>query len=140
MVVRVTLDSSVFIAALRKEEQEHDSCLNILEKVKNGIYVAIEPYTVLIEVVAAIKRRTGSSELAMNVKRFMESLDTIYFLELVRSRTDKCAEICEKLSVKGMDSIVIQTAMENGAILVTLDKEMEGRARKLVKTVKPSEL
>lgn len=138
--MQVTLDSSIFIAALRKEELEHDSCFNILEKVKNGVYVAIEPYTVLIEVVAAIKRRTGSSELATNVKRFMESLDTVYFLELVRSRADKCAEICEKLSVKGMDSIVIQTAMENGAILVTLDKEMDGRARKIVKVAKPSEL
>ncbi len=138
--MRVTLDSSVFIAALRKEEPAHDSCLGILEKVKNGVYVAIEPYTVLIEIVAAIKRRTGSSELAMNVKKYIHSLDTIYFLELVKSRADKCAEVCEKLSVRGMDSIVIQTALENGTLLVTLDKEMEERARKLVKAAKPSEL
>lgn len=140
MVTVLTLDSSVFIAALRKEERAHNDCLKLLENIKNGNYAAVEPYTVLVEIAAAVKRRTGSSELASNIKKYLESLDSIYFLELTKDRADRCAEICEKLSVKGMDSIVIQIAQENNAILVTLDKEMEEQAKKIIKTAHPHEI
>lgn len=136
----LTLDSSVFVAALRKEERAHDACLRLLEKVKNGNYIAIEPYTVLIEIVAAVKRRTGSSELASKIRTYLESMDNVVFLELVKNRADDCAKICEKLFVRGMDSIVIQTACENNAILVTLDREMEEQAEKMTKTAPPDKL
>lgn len=139
MVTLVTLDSSVFIAALREEEAAHSACIRLLEDVKDGKYLAIEPYTVLVEIVAAVKRRTGSSELAANIKQYLELLDGIFFLELTKSRADECAKICEKLAVRGMDSIVIQTALENDAVLITLDKEMENQAKKLIKTCAPGE-
>ncbi|MGC8931648.1 MAG: hypothetical protein ACP5K6_08995 [Dictyoglomus sp.] len=59
----LTLDSSIIIAALREQEEKHDICFGVLEKVKNGEYIAIEPYIVLVEVTAAIRRRTGSKNL-----------------------------------------------------------------------------
>ncbi len=62
MVERITIDSSVIIAALREQEPKHKECKSLLQKVKNGDYIAIEPYIVLIEVTAAIKRRTGSNK------------------------------------------------------------------------------
>jgi len=41
----VTLDSSVIVAALRKTEVHHYRCLSLLEKVKDGFYSAVEPYS-----------------------------------------------------------------------------------------------
>jgi len=64
----LTLDSSVIVAAFRENEKKHKKCLKLLEKVKNGQHTAVEPYTVLVEITAAIKRRTGSEELAETVK------------------------------------------------------------------------
>ena len=54
----------------------------MLEKIKDGEYIAIEPYIVLIEIVAAIKRRTGSTELAKRVKNDFLAIDTINFTDL----------------------------------------------------------
>ena len=80
MVIYVTLDSSVIVAALREQEKKHEECKRVLEKVKDGKLIALEPYTVLVEVVAAIKRRTGSTPLAERVKNDLQDIDTINFL------------------------------------------------------------
>ena len=47
--------------------------------VKDAEYFAVEPYTVLVEVVAAIKRRTGSEQLAEKVRNNLQEIDSIYF-------------------------------------------------------------
>ncbi|MGC9003020.1 MAG: hypothetical protein ACP5J9_08760 [Dictyoglomus sp.] len=78
----LTLDISIIIAALREQEEKHDICFGVLEKVKNGEYIAIEPYIVLVEVMAAIRRRTGSKKLAEKVRFYLKDIDSIHFLEL----------------------------------------------------------
>ena len=88
----LVLDSSVIIAALRKPEKKHQECLNLLQRIKSGQFIALEPYSVLVEVVAAIKRRTGSTELAMRVKRDLQDINTLKFLELTPCRADDAAE------------------------------------------------
>jgi predicted nucleic acid-binding protein len=68
-VKRLTIDSSVIIASLLKKEPRHKEALEIWNAVLSGRNVAVMPYSVLVEVVAAIKRRTGSESLAMEVKQ-----------------------------------------------------------------------
>lgn len=36
MVERITIDSSVIVAALLEKEKKHQECKSLLEKVKNG--------------------------------------------------------------------------------------------------------
>lgn len=95
----LTLDSSIIIAALREQEEKHNICLEVLEKVKNGEYVAIEPYTVLVEVSSAIRRRTGSKKLAEKVRFYLRSIDSIHFLELDSYRAEEASKVAEELSV-----------------------------------------
>jgi predicted nucleic acid-binding protein len=52
----LTLDSSVIVAGLREDEEKHEECRKLMEKVKEGEYVAFEPCTVLIEVAARYKK------------------------------------------------------------------------------------
>lgn len=124
MVSYLTLDSSIIVAALRKEEEKHEECKELLERIVKGEFIALEPYTVLVELVAAIRRRTGSEELSDRVKRDIENIDTIYFLELTKQRVDKAAKIAYKSGIRGMDAIVVQIAEENKSILLSLDIEM----------------
>jgi len=98
----VTLDSSVIIAALRKQEERHKECRSLLEKVKDGKFIALEPYIVMIEVIAAMRRRTGSKQLAERVKNDLRSIDTIKFLDLVSFRAEEATEIATEMSVRGM--------------------------------------
>jgi len=107
VVAYLTLDSSIIVAALRKQEEKHSECRSLLERVKDGEFVALEPYTVLIEVVAAIRRRTGSKDLAHRVKNDLQNIEAIRFLELTPARARLAAEIAEEIGVRGMDAIVL---------------------------------
>jgi len=122
----------VIVAALRKQEVHYEAAKKLLEKIKDGEYIAIEPYIVLIEIVAAIKRRTGSTELAKRVKNDFLAIDTINFTDLVSTRANDASEIAMNLGVRGMDAIVIQTAKEFNVPLITLDMEMIEKAKSFV--------
>jgi predicted nucleic acid-binding protein len=130
----VTLDSSVIVAALRKTEVHHDRCLSLLEEVKDGFYSAVEPYIVLVEIAAALKRRTGSQKLSERVIKDILTIDTIFFLDLDAARANRAVEIAQRFSVRGMDAIVIQIAEEFDATLLSLDYEIIGNVAGLVKT------
>jgi len=132
MVERITIDSSVIVAALLDREKKHNECRNLLEKVKNGEYIAIEPYIVLVEIVAAIKRRTGSSYLAERVKEDLCDINSIVFLDIVSTRAHQAADIAKEIGVRGMDAIVIQAAKEFNAPLVSLDREMLERSKSII--------
>jgi predicted nucleic acid-binding protein len=131
-IVLICLDSSVIVAALRKQEPHHKAARILLKKVRDGEYIAIEPYIVLIEIVAAIKRRTGSYELARRVKDNLLAMDTINFTELESSRANEAADIAMNLGVRGMDAIVIQIAKEFAIPLFTLDNEMIEKSGSLI--------
>jgi predicted nucleic acid-binding protein len=127
----LVLDSSVIVAALRKEESKHVECKRMLERVKSGEILALEPYTVLVEVVAAIRRRTDSRKLAERVKR--DLLHILDFWEFTSFRAEKACDLANKTAVRGMDAIIIQIAEEFDAPLVSLDKEMMEKAKSLIK-------
>jgi predicted nucleic acid-binding protein len=133
MVARITIDSSVIVAALHENEVKHKECKSLFEKVKNGEYLAIEPFIVLVEVVAAIKRRTGSSHLAERVKTDLCNIDSIVFMEVVSYRAHEAADIAKEIGVRGMDAIVIQIAREFNVPLVSLDSEMLERSKSIIR-------
>lgn len=138
--MQICLDSSVIVAALRKQEVHHNAAIDILEKVKNGEYIAIEPQIVLVEVAAAIKRRTGSTELANRVMDDLLAIDTIHFTDLESRRAGDATEIAINIGVRGMDAIVIQIAKEFNIPLITLDMEMIEKSRLFVDARFPDEL
>ena len=82
MVKRLTIDSSVIIASLLKDESRHKEALTIWQDVLKGKSFAIMPYSVFVEIVAAIRRRTGSEKLALEVKNELVSIETVAFVVL----------------------------------------------------------
>jgi predicted nucleic acid-binding protein len=132
IAVFVTLDSSVIIAALRKQEEKHIQCQSLLKKVKDAQYIAIQPYTVLVEVAAAIRRRTNSQRLARLVKELLQGIDTVNFVELEAGRADAAADVAARAGLRGMDAIVVQVAEEFDTTLVSLDQEMMDKAKCVV--------
>jgi len=67
MVKLVTVDSSVIISTLLSNEKRHEEACQIWSKVLSGETPAVMPYSVLVEVVASIRWRTGSELLAFEV-------------------------------------------------------------------------
>jgi len=128
---RLTLDSSVIIASLLEKEPRHREALEIWSTILSGNNIAIMPYSVLVEVVAAIKRRTGSESLAMEVKQELLNIETISFVILDDKSAVEAADLTAKTGVRGMDALVIQVSKEFETELVTFDDEMTEKIKSL---------
>ncbi len=127
-----TIDSSVIVASLREGERAHQKSKAFITEVIEGEHTAYESAIVPVEVTAAIKRRTDSRELARQVKKHLLNLDSLIFCELSKSRMQSAARIAEKVSLRGMDAIIAQIAQEKDTSLVTLDKELKNKAKRIV--------
>lgn len=126
----VTIDSSVVIASLLKSEPRHKEALKIWQRVLLGKDAAIMPYSVFVEIVAAIRRRTGSVELATEVKKEIMSIQNVSFVVLDDESAGHAADIAARTGVRGMDALVIQVADEYGTTLISFDEEMIRKAEK----------
>ena len=126
---RLTLDSSVIIASLLEKEPRHREALDIWGTILSGNNVAIMPYSVLVEVVAAIKRRTGSESLALEVKEELLNIETISFIILDDKSAVEAADLAAKTGVRGMDALLIQVAKEFGTELISFDEEMMSKSK-----------
>jgi len=132
VVKRLTLDSSVIISSLLKNEPRHKEALKLWESVLSGKNFAVLPYSVLVEVVAAIKRRTGSKEMALEMMKQLLDIEAVSFVPLDDKSAICAAELAAQTGVRGMDALVIQVAREFEAELVTFDEEMLKKAKKVL--------
>ena len=129
---RLTIDSSVIIASLLKKEPRHKEALEIWNAILSGRNVAIMPYSVLVEVVAAIKRGTGSESLAKEVKQELLNIETISFVILDDKSAVEAADLAAKTGVRGMDALLVQVAKEFGTELISFDEEMMSKVVSLL--------
>ena len=126
---RLTVDSSIIVSSLLENESRHKEALKIWDAVLAGKNVAIIPYSVFVEVVAAVRRRTGSEELAREVGKQLLEIEAVFFVGLDDKSAQDAAEIAVKTGVRGMDALVLQVARDFGAELKSFDEEMIAKAR-----------
>jgi predicted nucleic acid-binding protein len=132
MVKRITLDSSVIVSSLLEKEPRHKEAFEIWTTVVSGKYFAIMPYSVFVEVVAAVRRRTGSEKLAREVKLKLLNIETISFVALDDKSANQAADLAAKIGVRGMDALVIQVSREFDTELASFDEEMMAKAAELL--------
>jgi predicted nucleic acid-binding protein len=133
VVEELTIDSSIIVASLLEQEKGHSKAFEVWAKVLTGKAVAIMPYTVLVEVVAAVRRRTRDEKLALKIKKELLSASTVNFAIVDPGAALEASDIAVETGMRGMDAIVVQTAKEYGTSLVTLDKEIISKAAGIVK-------
>lgn len=133
MVRRLTVDSSVIISSLLKNEPRHKEALEIWEAILKGKSFAIMLFSILVEVVAAIRRRTGSEELAIEIKKELISTYNIAFVILDDKAAMEAADIAAKTGLRRMDALVVQVAKKFGSELISFDEEMTRKAKVILK-------
>ncbi|MBI5794012.1 PIN domain-containing protein [Candidatus Uhrbacteria bacterium] len=131
--MQLVIDSSVFVAAFREQEKDSAVCFRLLTQLEQGKLTAIIPVSVLLEVVAAIARRTSDVELARRIGSRLVSFSSVSFIDLSIFRTLQYLDLTAELRLAGMDAIVVGTAKEFNLPLVTLDKEIQRRAGETVR-------
>ena len=137
MVEEATLDSSVLVSALVKEDVFRTTARRIMEKIFEGQYHVTTSAIVPVEVCGSISRRAGVNKaiLAKNQLFKWESMNLIAFSELTGKRREEATELAIKLKMSGMDAIVVQAAKEKGGVFVTFDEEMAEKAKTTVEVL-----
>jgi len=133
----VTLDSSVLVSALVKEDEFRPIARRIMEKIFSGQYHSTTSAVVFVEVCGAISRRAGVDK-AISAKNQLikwEDLNLTAYSKLARERREEAAELTIKLKMRGIDAIVVQVAKEKKRTLITFDEEMAEKAKAVVKVL-----
>lgn len=128
----LTIDSSVVVASLLAHDPRHREALVLMEQVLQGGMRAVMPCSVLVEVVAAIRRQTGSEQAALEVEETLLAAGGILFLDITRKTARDAARLAASIGVKGMDALVVQTALDHHAQLVSFDEEMLRKSRSVL--------
>ena len=128
---KLTIDSSVIIASLLEKEPRHQEALKIWESILSGESIAIMAYSILVEVVAAIRRRTGSKDLACEVRKEILEIENLSFVVLDQKAALEASDLAIRTGVRGMDALVIQVVREFETELITFDEEMIQKAGKV---------
>ncbi|MGQ9597678.1 MAG: type II toxin-antitoxin system VapC family toxin [Thermoproteota archaeon] len=118
----LTLDSNVFIAALKADEPYGDRCAEIISKVP-GMFILSEPSIVYQEVCGTLARRVGM-DVASSAKSYLDQiLQPRLVVDCSAVYCVKAYPLCSEFNIYAMDALYLRVALDSGAIIVSLDKE-----------------
>jgi predicted nucleic acid-binding protein len=118
----LTLDSNIFIAALKKDETYTEQCADVLSKVPKE-FVLTEPSLVYQEVCGTLARKI-SLETAMKAKKQLDlSIDPKLLTSCDKKLCSSAFTLCSKYEIYAIDALYLEVALANHAVLVSLDKK-----------------
>ncbi|WP_373059767.1 type II toxin-antitoxin system VapC family toxin [Gemmatimonas sp.] len=137
--MKVTLDASVWLAALSPAERDHAECASLVSSLlKRGVALH-QPGLFVIEVCATIARRTRNRALANEAGRATLEVPGLVVHALDHEMAAEAAEIAAACALRGADALYVATARRMNATLVTLDHELHERAEPMAAVRTPSE-
>ena len=117
----LTLDSNVMIAALKKDEPQSDQCAELLQKIPIEFLLS-EPNIIYLEVCGALARRVGSEVAAEARKELDRMISPDRLAQCDKSFCLSAYQLCQEYEVYAIDALYLKTALDNRAILVSLDR------------------
>jgi len=135
--MKVTLDASVWLAAFSPAERDHADCALLVSLLIERGAELHQPGLFVIEVCAAIARRTRNRTLAIEAGRISLDMPGLVVHALTHELAAKAAEIAADCALRGADAVYVATAQDMNATLVTLDRELLERAAHVVKVRTP---
>lgn len=121
---QLTIDSSVIVSYLLKNEEYSTAAMGIWERVLVDKIRCFQPSICLVEISSAIKRRTSNNELVNHVLKELRRLSHVKFIELNDNRILKTTELIKEYGLKSLDSIYLAVSLEFNTELITFDKEI----------------
>lgn len=137
--MRVTLDASVWLAAISTGEREHARCSALIESLIEQRVPLQQPGLFVIEVCATIARRTRNRMLALAAGEATLASPYLTLYPLDHALASEAADIAATCALRGADAVYVATARHAGATLLTLDAEVRERASGVVAVQTPHE-
>ncbi len=141
MDVMVVIDASIWVSQLRPQDANHDAGRLWMERyiATGGLLVA--PVFLMIEVAAAISRRTGEPALARKAiedLNILKTINAIQFVSLDSVLIQAAVNIATDLQLRAGDAVYVAVAQQLNLPLVSWDKEQLERAGNLLTAYTPS--
>ena len=134
-----TIDASVFVAAVRLEEEQYAASREFLQQVRAQTTDVFCPCLVLPECAAAIARPTGDTALAEELTILVESFPRLHLVALDLPLAHRAVQIATAYRLRGADAVYAAVAEAFGATLIAWDAEMLKRALAVVPTLTPAQ-
>lgn len=135
----VTLDASVWLAAMSAGEREHARCAALVESLVARGATLHQPGLFVIEVCAAVARRTRDRALALAAGEATLTTPGLTLHALDHDLAAGAAEVAATCALRGADAVYVATARHAGATLLTLDAEVRERAAGVATVLAPAE-
>lgn len=140
MATRLTIDTSVYLNALRPDEVGHAASRAVIDRLKDEDVLVILPTLVLTEVASALGRAGSSERAAMAAIGEIRALPGTTLLPLSHRLAYAAAEIGARYRLRGSDAVFAAVALQHDATLVTLDREQLERVAAVITTSTPEQL
>jgi len=137
--LKVTLDASVWLAALSPAERDHAECASLVASFLERGAALHQPGLFVIEVCATIARRTRDRALAIEAGRATLGVPGLVVHALDHEMAAEAAEIAAACALRGADAVYVATARRVDATLLTLDREVRQRAEPMAAVRTPGE-
>jgi len=134
----VTIDASVLVAAAAPDDPARAESMAFLAAVLGGGHPIHQPTLTLVEVAAAVGRRTQDVDLAREAGLRLLEMPGLVLDALDLDAAADAALLASAARLRGADAIYAATARRQGSTLVTLDAELLDRTQEFVSTMTPS--
>jgi len=135
---KVVVDASVWVSSLRHQDVNNEASRLWMEKYINQGGRLIAPTVLLVEVAAAISRRTGESNLAHEAVRTLISANSMQFIPMDSTLVQEAVNVAADLQLRAGDAIYVAVARNLNLPLVSWDKEQLQKAGTNLLTYTPS--
>ena len=136
----LVVDGSVWVSRYLPAEETHQASREWLERYFRAGGQLVEPMLLLVELSAAISRRTGAADVAQETAERLTRLRSIRFVAVDRRLGVEATRVAADRRLRGADAIYTAVAHRLGIPLVTWDREQLERADGLVRVGTPNEI
>lgn len=133
------VDASVWVSRLVPQDVHHAASRRWLDEQAAGGDLVISPTLLLAEVAGALSRRTGQSDLAHQAVQLLLRLTELRLVPLDDRLGRSAAQLAAEIGLRGADAVYVATAHHLNVPLVTLDREQQVRAGRLVEVRSPGQ-
>jgi hypothetical protein len=126
--MKMVLDSSVVIAAVKREEVNHLAAVTFLEGTRGRGDEVLAPVTALWDIGAALAH-PGKTPVGSVFNKTLEL--NVGFLPVDQALFQRTWDSDTRVPVKGPDRIFISCALDQRAVLVSWDRNLVANARAL---------
>jgi predicted nucleic acid-binding protein len=136
----LVVDGSVWVSRYLPAEETHDASREWLESYFRAGGQLVEPMLLLVELAAAISRRTGDADVAMETAERLTRLRSIRFVSVDQRLGVMATRIAADRRLRGADAIYAAVARRLGIPLLTWDREQLERASGFIRVGTPDEI